>query len=335
MKNIVVYLRSQSRYGDQIVSYPTLLQLKTWWPKAHLRVVSKYNVGGYYTNLPWVDEFIQVQSFFDYVKAQPRLDCISVNLHHSSERYGLVNMLRLPKMRLGFKNARLTDFIWTHSHRKTIEEYIGQANLKILSEVVHVDTHAITRQCFETIAAQAQDRIQPADIVFIPGGGSGEFKRWSWRHYVRLSDMLKQRLGDSVTFTFVLGPSEQLELQNLSALKRRDFRLEYGRTIPELAQLMLGARLVVANDCGPSHIAQGLCVPYVGIFNEPNPEWFWARPYTRDVVPLDRSAGINSIEPERAFQACLAVLAYTRSDNLPLAVPDISRSYTASACPVG
>lgn len=312
--DVIVFLRSQSRYGDQVVSFPTLYQLKTWWPQARLCAVARDKVGHYYNNLPWPVAFEQVTSFWDYLKAVPGADCITINLHHSSERYGIVSLLRRPKMRIGFTNRRFTDFIWTHSHPKTVQEYIGLANLNLLSKMGQIDAELTARRCFEEIAAPALGHIQPAEIVFIPGGGAGSFKRWSWCHYVALADLLKKKLGGSAIFTFVLGPDEELERANLIALNRKDFRIESGRTIAELSQLMLYARLVVANDCGPSHIAQGVCVPYVGIFNEPNPEWFWQRSYSIDVVPTNGTTDINSITPEQAFDACMAVLTNISSD---------------------
>ena len=87
-----------------------------------------------------------------------------------------------------------------------------------------------------------------------------------------------------------------------------DFAIAYCRTLSELSAIMLRARLVVANDCGPSHIAQGACVPYVGIFNEPNPEWFWDRPYSAAVVPPHPKDGIDAITPDDVLHACQNVL---------------------------
>lgn len=102
-------------------------------------------------------------------------------------------------------------------------------------------------------------------------------------------------MGGAAEFTFVLGPDEQIERQCILNLNRLDFRIEYCRAVGALAAVMRDARLVVANDCGPSHIVQGLCVPYIGVFIELNPEWFWARNNSRAVVPVAGGASINSI----------------------------------------
>ncbi|WP_313625092.1 glycosyltransferase family 9 protein [Achromobacter sp.] len=308
MSDIVVFVRSQPRFGDQIVAFPTLYLLKQWWPDRRVRVVSRYEVGDYYTCLPWVDEFIRADAFGEQLRALPARASASLTLHHTSERFALINLLRRPALRVGFKNRRVGDCVWTHSHTKDIREYIGLANLRLLETLRGHDAHSTARQCFTQIAKLCVDKTKPADIVLIPGGGAGEFKRWSLDHYVALAGMIRARLGGAAQFTFVLGPDEAAERDRLERMQRPDFRVEFCRPVADLAALMQDARLIVSNDCGPSHIAQGVCVPYVGVFNEPNPEWFWAREYARDVVPEVLSAGINSIHPERVLEACMAVL---------------------------
>lgn len=313
MSDIVVFVRSKSRYGDQIVAFPALYQLKKLWPDKQVRVVSRFGVEDFYTRLPWVDQFVRADAFGDQVRALPWHASASLSLHHSSERFALINLLRQPALRLGFRNRRIGDCVWTHSHAKNIREYIGLANLRLLATLQEDDPEAIARQCFVEIGRPCAAKVEPADIVLIPGGGAGKFKRWSLDHYVALADLLQARLGGGATFTFVLGPDEAAERERLQCLQRTDFRLEYCRPVAELVALMQNARLIVSNDCGPSHIAQGLCVPYVGVFNESNPEWFWARGYTRDVVPDAGLSDINSIPPGRVLEACMAVIAESAS----------------------
>ncbi|MBO1111215.1 glycosyltransferase family 9 protein [Bordetella petrii] len=308
MQDIVVHIRSRPKFGDQIVSFPTLYQLKQWWPQARLRVVAQHEVSAYYRLLPWVDDCIEAKSLSAALRATPWRADMVVCLHHSSERYGLISLLRQPKARLGFSNSRVLDFAWTHAWRKNINEYIGLANLYLLNTYQPVQAEPMVRRCFEEIAALAPEAPAAADIVLIPGGGDGDFKRWGIRNFVALADMLKARLGEQTRFTFVLGPAESAEQAELQALARADFQLASGRSIPELAALMLGARLIVANDCGPSHIGQGACVPYVGVFNESNPEWFWARPYSANVCPPSGCNDIQAVPPGDVAQACFQVL---------------------------
>src|SRR3546814_12250602 len=76
-----------------------------------------------------------------------------VCLHHTSERYGLISLLRQSKARLGFRNNRLLDFAWTHAWRKNINEYIGLANLYLLNTYQPVQAEPMVRRCFEENAA--------------------------------------------------------------------------------------------------------------------------------------------------------------------------------------
>lgn len=312
MQDIAVYIRSRDKFGDQIASFATLFQLKQWWPQAKLRVVGQHAVSGYYLPLPWVDEFVHAPNLYRGIGAMPWRADLAVCLHHSSERYGLISLLRRPKVRLGFGNHRLLDFMWTNAWQKDINEYIGLANLHLLNTYRPVQPQATSRACFEAIAALAPASSPRADIVLIPGGGDGEFKRWGVDNFIALADLLKARLGDGARFSFVLGPAEAEERAALQALNRSDFDLIVGRSVAELALLMLDARLVVANDCGPSHIGQGVCVPYVGVFNEANPEWFWARPYTAAVYPDTGQIGIRLVSPGHVAQACWQVLQAPR-----------------------
>lgn len=309
MREIVVYIRSRNKFGDQIVSFAALYQLKQWWPDAQLRIAAQHDVASYYRLLPWVDDFIRYGSFLQMLRSLPRKTDMAVCLHHSSERYGLVTLLRQATVRLGFSNDRVFDFAWTHSWRKNVNEYIGLANLYLLNAYRPVDPESTFRRCFERIAALAPEARAQAHVVLIPGGGDGNFKRWGIRNFVALVDLLKARLGPHTRFAFVLGPAESAERTALQALNRPDFELVSGCSFPELTALMLRARLVVANDCGPSHIGQGVCVPYVGVFNDANPEWFWDRPYSRHVCPSDGSSDIQKVDPHKVAQACFEVMA--------------------------
>jgi ADP-heptose:LPS heptosyltransferase len=78
--------------------------------------------------------------------------------------------------------------------------------------------------------------------------------------------------------------------------------------LAEIAKAVMGAKLVVANDCGPSHLAQFAGVPYVGVFHESNREWFWARKTSADVLPQDGTNEIKNVTPHQMLDACQQVL---------------------------
>jgi ADP-heptose:LPS heptosyltransferase len=332
--------------GTQIVSYPLLYQIKQFWPACHLQVVAQDAVSQHYLNLPWVDAFTQADKLPAVYRAMDGDADLVIALHFASEKYGIAALLKRPKFRLGFKNKRVTDFVWTHSHRKDFSEYMGLANLRVLADFKDFDPAQAARQCVQALAdlegrpsivrsskfADANDasdrcsrlsesNIYPPSsggtnapqIVFMPGGGAGDYKRWPIEHYVALADLLKSTLMPQASFCFVMGPNEAEQYRWLQSLGRSDFVYLMTRPLSEIAKAVMGAKLVVANDCGPSHLAQFAGVPYVGVFHESNREWFWARETSADVLPQDGTCEIKNVTPEQVLDACQQVLSLTIS----------------------
>jgi ADP-heptose:LPS heptosyltransferase len=334
--------------GTQIVSYPLLYQIKQFWPTCHLRVVAQDAVGKHYLTLPWVDAFTQADSLPEVYRTLDGSADLVIALHFASEKYGIAALLKRPKYRLGFKNNRVTDFVWTHSHRKDFSEYMGLANLRVLAAFKDFDPAQAARQCVQALAAiegqgstvesselaranDASHRRSPlsashaqppsasdanaSHVVLMPGGGAGDYKRWPIEHYVALADLLKSAMPTQARFCFVLGPDEAEQHRWLLSLERSDFVYLMTRPITEIAKAVMDARLVVANDCGPSHLAQFAGVPYVGVFHESNREWFWTRETSADVLPLDGTNEIKNVTPEQVFDSCRQVLRRTISND--------------------
>jgi ADP-heptose:LPS heptosyltransferase len=348
VKNVIVFIRSMQFLGTQIVSYPLLYQIKQFWPACHLRVVAQDAVSQHYLTLPWVDAFTQADKLPEVYRAMNGDADLVIALHFASEKYGIAALLKRPKFRLGFKNKRVTDFVWTHSHRKDFSEYMGLANLRVLAALKDFDPAQAARQCVQALAAidgqtsiggsselahandasdsrsrlsepsahppSAGDANAP-QIVLMPGGGAGDYKRWPIEHYVALADLLKSTLMPQASFCFVMGPDEAEQHRWLQSLGRSDFVYLMTRPLSEIAKAVMGAKLVVANDCGPSHLAQFAGVPYVGVFHESNREWFWARETSADVLPQDGTCEIKNVTPEQVLGACQQVLSLAVSND--------------------
>lgn len=302
--------------GTQIVSYPLLYQIKQFWPTCHLRVVAQDAVGQHYLSLPWVDAFTQADKLPEVYRAMDGKADLVIALHFASEKYGIAALLKRPKFRLGFKNKRVTDFVWTHSHRKDFSEYMGRANLRLLAAFKDFDPAQAARQCVQALAVlDSRAPALAAQVVLMPGGGAGDYKRWPIEHYVALADLLKSKLIPEASFCFVMGPDEAEQYRWLQSLGRSDFVYLMTRPLSEIAKAVMGAKLVVANDCGPSHLAQFAGVPYVGVFHESNREWFWTRETSVDVLPLDGTNEIKNVTPQQVLDASRQVLSLAISSN--------------------
>ena len=99
MNEVTVFIRSMRFLGTQIVSYPMLWQIRQFWPECRLRVVAQDDVARHYLSLPWVDEFIQADSFVENYRALGGHADMMIGLHFASDKYGAVAMARLPRVR--------------------------------------------------------------------------------------------------------------------------------------------------------------------------------------------------------------------------------------------
>ncbi|MGE4339454.1 MAG: glycosyltransferase family 9 protein [Pigmentiphaga sp.] len=289
MRDIVVLVRSRPFFGAQLVMFPALHQLKQWLPDHCLRVVARDPLGSVFEALPWVDEFRLARSAFDEWRAIGSACAVLLALHPSSERHGALAALRLPPVRLGYHNGRLTDRVWTHAIAADTHTYRALHGLQLLNAWRPLDPFASARDSVLALAAvlPPAERVAPGGIVLMPGGGAGEFKKWGLDNFLALVEALRRGPSGAAPVHIVLGPAEAAEAAALEADAIHDCTVWLQPSLSQLAALVADARLVVANDCGPSHLGQCSGTPFVGLFDAIKPEWFWPRPLARCLTPSD------------------------------------------------
>lgn len=310
MAEIVVFVRSRPFFGAQLVMFPALYQLKQWWPERRLRVVARDPLGPIFRALPWVDEFVMAKGLREEYAALGSACRTFVGLHPSSELHGVLGMLRRPAQRLGLRNRRLCDWIWTHSVRHDTSGYRALSFLQLLHTLQPFD---VLQSACNSVAALAaahreagpQTHASGCTVTIMPGAGAGEFKKWGIGRYIELADRLAR---DGVTrFNFILGPAEAAETEMLRALGRPGFHLLEAPSLPSLAAAVMASSLVVANDCGPSHLAQCAGRPFVGLFDAAKPEWFWSRPGARCLLP-PAGQPLSALAVAEVYEACRGAL---------------------------
>lgn len=353
MAEIVVFVRSRPFFGAQLVMFPALHQLKKWWPHKTLRVVARDNLRSIFEGLPWVDEFVHAPTAWAEFAALHRQCDLFVGLHPSSEWHALVAGVRRPRCRLGYRNARVGDMVWTHSIPFDAGEYRALHFLKLLQSLRPFNPYETARESIQALAdgtllgmkhphnklrqpgctagsppdgeegtpstgkglkhallpanpSPSSGNDQTRVVTMMPGGGAGEFKKWGLERFMTLAQRLSERYD--VQFNVVLGPAEQAEASALADSQRDDLRVWVRPSLPELARVVVGSDLVVANDCGPSHVAQCSGVPFVGLFDAHKPEWFWQRDAAHCLVPTP-GAELQSLPVDDVAKACEALLS--------------------------
>jgi lipopolysaccharide heptosyltransferase I len=107
-------------------------------------------------------------------------------------------------------------------------------------------------------------------VVLHPGtSGFGAFKRWPLASYAALGDRLATAGAGPILLT--AGPGERPQADEVRRQMKNGARLVEPAGLPALRDVLAGARLVVAGDTGPAHVAAALGVPTVVLFGPKDP----------------------------------------------------------------
>jgi ADP-heptose:LPS heptosyltransferase len=149
------------------------------------------------------------------------------------------------------------------------------------------------------VAALSERTAETEPVAVIMPGGSIPEKRWGVERYAAVArELTRERSG--LRWRVVLGPTEvELGFDAVFARALPDAQRLTGLDLPDLARLFLDARVVLANDCGPAHLAQMGGIPIVQPFGNWDGGverriawWFDRRPgaiclTTREPAPID------------------------------------------------
>jgi lipopolysaccharide heptosyltransferase II len=181
-----------------------------------------------------------------------------------------------------------------------------------------------------TAPQEPQIETQPY-AVLVPGASNGSAKRWPPTYWARLGDLIANECGLEIVLSGA--GSERALVEHVARSMRAPSWNTAGETsVAELVQLLTRARIVVAGDTGPLHVAAALGRPVIGIFGPTDPVNTGPIATRSEVLRLglpcspcydlhspadcklpDRSiACMWGIEPGAAFEAVRRVLAGSR-----------------------
>jgi len=165
----------------------------------------------------------------------------------------------------------------------------------------------------ETLLSQrGVDRDRYA--VLIPGSAQVS-KCWPAERFAALAEKLASDYGLSVVATGSGGESAMIE-QIQSRASCPIVNVAGQTSLPELVEVLRGARVVISNDTGPGHIAAALGRPLAMMFSWSNP--LRVGPYNRPecLVGRDlagRGLAIKSSNPAHAIEHITLDEVYTRA----------------------
>ena len=105
-------------------------------------------------------------------------------------------------------------------------------------------------------------------FILSPGGGWGS-KCWPVERYAQLHNALARARGWRSFLN--AGPGEELLVSEFAALARVTRPVHFPLTLGQLVALVRRARVLVAGDTGPLHVAAAVGTPVVGLYGPTDP----------------------------------------------------------------
>ena len=288
--------------GDMLCAVPALRALRRLWPQAHLTLVG----------LPWAADFAQrfshlVDDFLpfpghpslpeqapdadgwaDFVRRASAADFdLTVQLHGDGSRSNAVVEAIPAEERTGF-SLSVDEGPWFTAYPTR-----GPELRRLLALPLHLGaespdeamefplrTEDVTAwAAWPTVRALMDERGAPRrDYLCVHVGARAVERRWPVAHFARVADALSQRTGWPVVLTG--SEAEQPLTQAMAKVMQRE-AIDAAAPVSAgaLAAVIGGARIVVSNDTGVSHLAAALRRPSVVVFRASDMDR-WA--------PLDR-----------------------------------------------
>lgn len=252
-----------SNVGDVVLTTPAIARLRENFPDAHITVL----VGP--KAYPLLEHSATVNEVICYDKHAPL-----------GGKFGLIKSLRARRFDLvvDFKQTLIPVFLGASERTRLLslpQPHTVSMREKFLHLLDSWDLEAKAHNTFNFFSAADNGNIRKrleeegifTDTRFavVAAGARSEVKRWPVERFCDVCDTLGRKAG--VRVILAGDEVERPVLDTLSARCREPLVNWAGRTtLRELAALIAGSSLVVANDSAVMHLANELGIPSVAVF---------------------------------------------------------------------
>lgn len=179
----------------------------------------------------------------------------------------LTNATRAP-LKIGFKEAREgSTMFYTHKIQGGNEIHAVDRYLKIASAMgCDIDNVIFPLPLVFESESVVDLKTKIKEYAVLVPGARWKTKQWGTERFAQLSSLMNIK-------SIVIGSRQDKEISDYIQAHSSGKAISMaGQTnLKELLSLMRGAKIVIANDSGPMHIAAACGVPVVAIFGPTNP----------------------------------------------------------------
>ena len=295
---IALFMQNRPHFGANLLHIPLIYSLSRCYPDATIVLFSKNNSSKMLLDVTAVEKVVVTDSKLDEIKAYKAFQAdMTFSLRKNSLPVTLAAILFNAKGSYGYANF-LADLFFTKTRPFEQDRFRAQSYLDLLPE-------SCQKSYLPAIASTEKS------ICLMPGGAFS-WKHWEITNYLKLADKLQTRHRDH-KILFIMGGAEQHYVPLIKAWPN-SYEVFVDQPLKALFKQVQSARLVIANDCGPSHIAQISEVPNIILYssetndgNKVAKEWFRVKEYSYFLVG-EQGKSIDSISVESVFETALKAL---------------------------
>ncbi|HID49732.1 MAG TPA: lipopolysaccharide heptosyltransferase family protein [Chromatiales bacterium] len=276
-----------SALGDVCHAVPVMRTLQKVWPETRLSWIIGKTEHALLGDIPGI-EFITFDktaglAAYRQLWRQLRGRHFDVLLHmQMSLRASLASRLVPARIRLGFDKARARDLQWLFTNARiapvprqhVLDSFFAFLNTLGIEERVLDWNIPIPAEAREAIL----DRLPSGPFLVISPCSSMAYRNWTVEGYAAVADYVAGVHGLPTVLTGGNSPTELRYGEEIVRLARSAPVNLVGQTrLKELLAVIDAARLLLAPDSGPAHLATATGTPVVSLFAATNPDR--ARPY--------------------------------------------------------
>lgn len=319
INKIAIILPNKPFFGAMLIQIPMFQHLRENFPGCYIKAWSPTDVAGLFLEEGFVDELIV------YSRKSPRFKLLSevnnfkadllINMRPKSEILNLFSGISNAKLKVGFSSLAFLDRLFTYTVPFSTEIYRALNYMNLLSGIP-LEKEFLFKK-INGLEEKATISIDEKKVVcLIPGGGEGEHKRWGIENFCALATSLLEK-DPAIVFYFIMGNKEQEYVPQIEkSLPKENYQLLFNTGMYNTVKVVEHAQLTVANDCGPSHLAQMCEKPYIGVWgwtegNSPHfrlKEWWYSHDASWCIVPNQHEKDIKAIPPQKVALLAQAIL---------------------------
>jgi heptosyltransferase I len=274
-----------SAIGDVTHALPVLRTLQHHWPDTRITWIIGKNEHALVSEIEGVEfiTFDKSLGFSAYGEVRKKLAgrYFDILLHMQvSLRASITSLLVKAGIKLGFDRARAKDMQWLFTNERitpaSTRQHVVDSFLEfpkrlglepVLKWDLPVSDHAV---------AGVKHLISGADFLVINPcavAKSRNWRNWSAEGYAEVADYAAEHHGMTVLLTGGPSTDERNMADTIVAMcSHKPLNLVGRTTLPELVALLQLAKVVIAPDTGPAHIASALGTPVIGLYAATNPQ---------------------------------------------------------------